>query len=87
MCGDGEVKILLDNQSGIQPLDAPEAEAWRGVAVSQRLHPRRVLGESMGASGALRLALAVSLAKQTGWRVHVSLPGSVGPSHLAIVSP
>ena len=50
-------------------------------------HPRAILGESMGAAGALQLALAATLAQQTGQAVSVTLPGSLCAAYGAVVEP
>ncbi|MDZ4288660.1 MAG: beta-ketoacyl synthase N-terminal-like domain-containing protein, partial [Prosthecobacter sp.] len=81
------VTTLVDHQVGIDALDATEAAAWNGAGGQERLHLRRVLGESMGGSAALQLVLAVSVARQRQQAVHVSLPGSIGAAYGAIVTP
>ncbi|HYF37281.1 MAG TPA: beta-ketoacyl-[acyl-carrier-protein] synthase family protein [Prosthecobacter sp.] len=81
------VTTLIDQVAGIALLDAPEQAAWQGINGAERFHPRQVLGESMGGSAALQLALAVSLVRQRGQPVHVSLPGGIGAAYGAVVSP
>jgi hypothetical protein len=81
------VTTLIDQVAGIAPLDASETAAWHGINGAERLHPRKVLGESMGGSAALQLALAASLVRQRGQPVHVSLPGGIGAAYGAVVSP
>ena len=59
----------------------PGRDALRRV----RLDPRQILGESMGAAGALQLALAATLARQTAQPVSLTLPGSLCAAYGAIV--
>lgn len=50
--------LLVDGRNGIPRVDAPETEAWSDWT-GQRLSPREILGESMGASAALQCVAAV----------------------------
>ncbi|MBB5040276.1 beta-ketoacyl synthase N-terminal-like domain-containing protein [Prosthecobacter dejongeii] len=50
-----------------------------------RLHPRQILGETMGAAGALQLVLAATLARQTSQPVSLTLPGSLCAAYGAVV--
>lgn len=73
---------LVDGLSGIAVLDGPEVAALAGMESEdkERLHPRAVLGETMGAAGALQLALAAALAEEGG-AASVLLPGSLCGAH------
>ncbi|TDU70857.1 3-oxoacyl-(acyl-carrier-protein) synthase [Prosthecobacter fusiformis] len=48
-------------------------------------HPRQILGEAMGAAGALQLVLATTLAQQTGQPISITLPGTLCASYGAVV--
>lgn len=80
--------LLVDGASGIPVLDSPEAAALDGpeLAPGARLHPRSVLGETMGAAGALQLALAAALARESH-AASVLLPGSLCGAHALRVEP
>ncbi|HEY1083013.1 MAG TPA: beta-ketoacyl-[acyl-carrier-protein] synthase family protein [Prosthecobacter sp.] len=73
--------------SGIALLDHAEAAAGPSPKNAETLaaSPRQVLGESMGAAGALQLALAATLARQTSQPVSVTLPGSLCAAYGAVV--
>jgi hypothetical protein len=64
-------------------LDEAESSAWNTFieppegGAPNVLKPRSILGESMGAGGALQLALAAEIARQKGGKVQVTLPGSL----------
>lgn len=69
----------IETQSG--EAATPGSDELRRV----RLHPRQILGESMGAAGALQLALAATLARQTTQPVSLTLPGSLCAAYGAVV--
>ena len=75
----------ISGLAGIPMLDHSEATA--GNRHAEEHHPRQVLGESMGAAGALQLALAATLAKQTAEPVSVTLPGSLCAVYGAVITP
>lgn len=79
---------LVDGLCGISVLDSSEsgALALPGLEPSERLHPREVLGETMGAAGALQLALASALAR-AGEPTSVLLPGSLCGAHALSLAP
>jgi hypothetical protein len=54
--------LLVDGTVGIARFDAPEEKAWSDWS-GNRLSPRRLLGESMGASTALQFVAAVQSIK------------------------
>ncbi len=74
--------LLVDGSSGISVLDSPEEAALRspGLQPARRLHPRAVIGESMGAAGAFQLVLAAALAAEEK-RVDVLMPGTLCGAH------
>lgn len=79
---------MVDHQSGVEILDAYEAAAWKHLPENiTRLHPRAVLGESMGSSAALQLVLAVEVARRDQRPVMISLPGSICAAYGAVVAP
>ncbi|MEN3941678.1 beta-ketoacyl-[acyl-carrier-protein] synthase family protein [Prosthecobacter sp. SYSU 5D2] len=79
----------LTGLSGISLLDQSESAAQAaGIDCSPPAtthHLRQVLGESMGAFGALQLALAATLARQTGDSVSITLPGTLCAAYGAVV--
>jgi len=54
--------LLVDSQSGVRRFDRPEIEAWRDWR-GPRWSPKQVLGESMGAAGALQVIAAAEALK------------------------
>ena len=76
-------EVRVSGESGIAMLD--EAESSASLTISEPpeggapnvLKPRAILGESMGAGGALQLVLAAEIARQKGGKVQVTLPGSL----------
>lgn len=81
--------IRVSGQSGVCILDESECAAWSTAAepVVHTLHPRTVLGESMGAGSALQLALAAEIARQEDCPVQVVLPGSLCAAYGSVISP
>jgi len=81
--------IRVSGQSGVSILDESECEAWRTAAepVVPTLHPRKLLGESMGAGSAIQLALAAEVAREEGCAVQVILPGSLCAAYGSVISP
>lgn len=78
--------IHIGGESGIAILDKAELHARASLPESTHaLRPRAVLGESMGAGGALQLVLATSLAKLQNAPVQVLLPGSLCAAYTAEV--
>ena len=67
--------LHISGQCGIALLDHTEIDAGSPSCIQH--HPRAILGETMGAAGALQLVLAAALAKQSGEAVSVTLPGSL----------
>jgi 3-oxoacyl-(acyl-carrier-protein) synthase len=58
-CGNEDSSLLVDGTVGIPRIDRAEADAWKDWS-GARLSPRRILGESMGASAALQVAAAAA---------------------------
>ncbi len=54
--------LLVDSQSGVRRFDQPEIESWRDWR-GPRWSPKKVLGESMGAAGALQVIAAAEALK------------------------
>ncbi len=80
----GESGIAILDESEVRAIDEEEKEAAEAGAPNT-LHPRTVLGESMGAGGALQLVLAASIARENRSAVHVLLPGSLCAAYAAVV--
>lgn len=78
------VDSLVRTQSPISEVDKGSEDSLAG-AFPTTYHPRQILGESMGASGALQLALAATLAKQSGHPVSITLPGTLCAAYGAVV--
>jgi hypothetical protein len=78
--------IHVSSLCGIPILDEAEEALHAGRGALQVLEPRSVLGESMGAGGALQLVLAAAEARD-GNAVQVLLPGSLCASHAALIRP
>ncbi len=74
-------------QTGIPLLDALEKELLPQASKVQALHPRAVLGESMGAAGALQLALAAEVVRTTRSSARALLPGNLCAAYAVRVSP
>jgi hypothetical protein len=55
---DDSSTLLVDGRVGIAKIDVPETRAWQDWS-GPRISPRSVLGESMGASSALQMVVAV----------------------------
>jgi 3-oxoacyl-[acyl-carrier-protein] synthase II len=68
-------EVRVSGESGIAMLDV--AESSTSMSASNVLKPRAILGEGMGAGGAIQLVLAAEIARQSGGRVQVTLPGSL----------
>jgi len=68
--------ILIDDHNGIAKHDAAEAAAWSHLEFKTRHSPKKLLGESMGASAALQLVLATLESRDHQDTVAVSMPGS-----------
>lgn len=79
--------ILIDGQSGITTLDQLEAAAWSGCAPPTRWSPKRLLGESMGASVGLQVALAAAVAETLNQPTIVSSPGYNAASYGFLLTP
>jgi 3-oxoacyl-(acyl-carrier-protein) synthase len=72
---DGET-LLIDSQSGVRRFDQPELTAWSDWS-GPRWSPKLVLGECMGAAGALQVVSAVEALKSGDFRqVAVSSVGA-----------
>lgn len=82
----GPPDIHVSGRCGIAILDEAEEALLAGQGAGQVLEPRAVLGESMGAGGALQLALAAQMALE-GRTVQVLLPGSLCAAYAARVMP
>jgi hypothetical protein len=67
--------ILIDDHNGIAKHDAAEAAAWSQLTFQARHSPKKLLGESMGASAALQLVLATLESRDQQTSVAVSMPG------------
>lgn len=64
--------LLVDSQSGVRRFDQPEIDAWRDWS-GPRWSPKQVLGESMGAAGALQVVAAAEALKSGGFK-QVAVP-------------
>jgi 3-oxoacyl-[acyl-carrier-protein] synthase II len=73
----------ITGRTGLPQVDQAEPPAGNNT----EHHPRQILGETMGAAGALQLALAAAFAQETGQAVSVTLPGSLCAAYGAVVEP
>lgn len=78
---------LINDCTGIAKLDRAEAAAWSGRSWNAVLSPKHVLGESMGASGALQLVLGTVAARQTQQPVVLSMPGANTAAYACVLTP
>lgn len=68
-------ELLCDSRLGLPRLDAPELNAWRGWK-SERLSPKKTLGEGLMAAAAWQCVLAVdALRRSRGTATNVSIVG------------
>ncbi len=74
---------LVTNEVGIQKLDLAETAAWPPDS-GLRLRPRTVLGEAMGASAGLQIALGYHLAMTSGPTI-ISMAGISSSGSLSLV--
>jgi 3-oxoacyl-[acyl-carrier-protein] synthase II len=74
-------------QTGLPLLDALEKKVLCDAPEVKLMHPRAVLGESMGAAGAFQLALAAELARTTSSPARALLPGNLCAAYAVRVSP
>ncbi len=77
----------ISAQTGIPAVDALEKKVLPQAPGVQPLHPRAVLGESMGAAGALQLTLAAEVARTTASCARVLLPGNLSAAYAVRVTP
>ncbi len=68
--------VLIDDRSGIPKIDAAETAAWSTKAWSTVHSPKRVIGESMGASASLQLIVATLETRASGHASVISMPGT-----------
>jgi 3-oxoacyl-[acyl-carrier-protein] synthase II len=78
---------LVNDRTGIAKLDQAEAAAWSGGPWNTVLSPKYVLGESMGAGGALQLVLGAMAARQTQQPVVISMPGTNTAAYACLLTP
>ncbi len=78
---------LIDDRTGIPKLDRSEAAAWSGCTWNAVRSPKVVLGESMGASVALQLALGTLEARATQQPVVISMPGANTAAYACVLTP
>ncbi len=79
--GESGIPFLDEVEMGAQATFKEPAEA----GTTNVLRPRAVLGDTMGAGGALQLVLAASIAREKHMPVHVLLPGSLCAAYAAEV--
>lgn len=79
--------VLIDDQCGIARIDRAEAGAWSAGGWKATRSPKQVLGECMGASTALQLAMGVLEARDTRQTVIVSMPGTNTAAYACVISP
>lgn len=77
--------ILIDDHNGIAKHDAAEAAAWSHLDFKTRHSPKKLLGESMGASAALQLVLATLESREQQTSVAVSMPGSNTAAYACVI--
>jgi 3-oxoacyl-[acyl-carrier-protein] synthase II len=77
--------ILIDDRTGIAKHDAYERAAWSFQTFDTVHSPKKILGESMGASTALQLVLATLESREQKVSVAVSMPGSNAAAYACVV--
>lgn len=77
--------LCITSESGIAILDEAERAASLTRQATTTYHPRQIIGETMGAGGALQLVLAARLAAQHQSTVNVALTGSLCAAYSAVV--
>ena len=77
--------FCITSESGIAILDKAERAAQLPGNPTTTLRPRQIIGETMGAGGALQLVLAAHLAGQHQCTVNVALNGSLCAAYSAVV--
>lgn len=80
-----EAPVCVSGESGIAILDVAEVKARQHSPATTILHPRMVIGESMGAGGVLQLVLAAHEARKNQCRVNIALTGSLCAAYAAVV--
>ncbi|MCP5524966.1 MAG: hypothetical protein H7A46_25860, partial [Verrucomicrobiales bacterium] len=71
----GEARLLVDGRCGVRRIDAAEAAAWQGWE-ADRVSPKVVLGEGLGAGAAWQCVLACRRLQSGGQGdCLVSVPG------------
>lgn len=78
---------LINDSTGIHKIDRAEIAAWSGRPWDSVLSPKYVLGESMGASGAMQLVLGTLAVRQTQQPVVISMPGSNTAAYACVLTP
>lgn len=78
---------LINDCIGIARLDRAEAAAWSGTSWNAVLSPKRVLGESMGASAVLQIVLGALTVRQTQQPVVISMPGANTAAYACVLTP
>lgn len=78
---------LIDDRSGITKLDRNEIAAWSNTDWKAIYSPKIVLGESMGASTALQLALGTLEVRETQHPVVISMPGTNTAVYACVLTP
>jgi 3-oxoacyl-[acyl-carrier-protein] synthase II len=68
--------ILIDDRSGITKSDHAENAAWATHSWQATHSPKRILGESMGASTALQLITATCITREQNVPTLISMPGN-----------
>lgn len=79
--------ILIDDRTGIAKHDEAEQAAWSSMSFASIHSPKKVLGETMGASAALQLVLATLESREQNAPVAVSMPGSNAAAYACVVVP
>ncbi|MBB5034945.1 beta-ketoacyl synthase N-terminal-like domain-containing protein [Prosthecobacter vanneervenii] len=83
----GRQATLFTDLIGISRLDHAEDAAWSCGPWSAVHNPKKILGESMGASSALHLVLGALSARCTRQPAIVSMPGTNTAAYACVVEP
>jgi hypothetical protein len=79
--------ILIDDRTGITRIDRAEADAWASMSCNTVRSPKTILGESMGANCALKLAVATLETRETGRETIISMPGTNTAAYACVIEP
>lgn len=83
----GRDALLVDDSCGIERIDRAERLAWQSAGLKEGLRPKQVLGECMGASAVLQMALGALEAREQKRPIVVSMPGANTAAYTCVLAP